>query len=232
MSITTTNMSLTAWDLTSDYFNHSELVANWEAVDAHDHTTGKGVQIPAGGLANDAVTGNTIADNAVTAAKIAANSVDAAQIVDASILGTKIGALPGARVYNNAALTIPHDTETLLTFNTERFDSDALHDGSTNPGRITASLAGAYVITAHIAWTANATGNRRLSIFHSGSISIASTSTATISGVVVRQSVSTVFHLEAGEWVEAHAYQNSGGNLDITRTDGYTPEFAVQWLGA
>jgi hypothetical protein len=69
--LTTTNMSLKVWNTLADTFSHTDLQANWNAVDAHDHTTGKGLQIPAGGLAANAVTTAALANGAVTATKIA-----------------------------------------------------------------------------------------------------------------------------------------------------------------
>jgi hypothetical protein len=70
-------MGLTQWDNVADLFNFSELVANWDALDTHDHTSGKGVQIPAGGLAADAVGTSAIANSAVTTSKIADASITA-----------------------------------------------------------------------------------------------------------------------------------------------------------
>lgn len=45
----------------------------WEAISAHDHTTGKGQQIPTGGIVNLAVTTAKLADGAVTNAKLGAH---------------------------------------------------------------------------------------------------------------------------------------------------------------
>lgn len=80
MPYTSTNMSLKVWDDLGDLFNHDELEDNWLAVDTHDHTTGKGLKIPAGGLADNAVTTTILADDAVTGAKVA----------DATILDTHL----------------------------------------------------------------------------------------------------------------------------------------------
>lgn len=49
-------------------------------VDNHDHTTGKGLQIPTGGIADSAVTTVKIADLNVTTGKIAANAVTRAKL--------------------------------------------------------------------------------------------------------------------------------------------------------
>ena len=226
-------MSLTSWDATSDYFNHSELAANWDAIDNHDHTTGKGVKIPAGGLADNAVAGAAIADASVTASKIAAASVGSSQIIDSSVGASKISSLPGTRVYNNAAISVADSTETLLTFNNERYDTTGLHDTSTNPGRIVASYAGVYLIVVNIEWAANATGTRSILIYLNGTTKIASQNQVNNgASIVTRQSVSTLYYLAPTDYVTVNAYQTSGGSLNVQSTGNYSPEFAAQWLSA
>lgn len=68
--ITTPNMGLTKWDLGGDAYDHSQLAANFGAIDLHDHTTGKGVKIPAGGIADGAITTSLIGLGAVTTDEI------------------------------------------------------------------------------------------------------------------------------------------------------------------
>lgn len=97
---TTSNMGLTAWDLGTDPYDHSDLANNFVAIDGHDHTTGKGKQIPAAGIVDGAITTAKIAANAVTSDKIpdgaigqselANDSVGAAQVIDGSIGAAEI----------------------------------------------------------------------------------------------------------------------------------------------
>jgi hypothetical protein len=56
-------MGLRIWDALSDPYDHNQLADNWSKVDFHDHTPGRGVQIPTEG----------IADGAITSAKMAAS---------------------------------------------------------------------------------------------------------------------------------------------------------------
>src|SRR5688500_11762674 len=73
--ITTPSMGLKRWDQPNDVFSYTELSDNWAKVDAHDHTSGKGVQIPTSGLANLAVTTSKLAGNSVDGSKILSNAV-------------------------------------------------------------------------------------------------------------------------------------------------------------
>lgn len=90
MAQDTPNMGLRQWNLATDFFDYAQLSANWDKVDQHDHSTGKGTQIPTGGIANLAVTGPKIAANAVDATKILDGSVGTAEVADGAIATAKL----------------------------------------------------------------------------------------------------------------------------------------------
>jgi hypothetical protein len=80
MAYNTTNLLLRAWNTVSDLFNHTELVNNWEKIDAHDHNPiasggNGGVPIPEGGIGVGAISNGKIQDGAVNARTLAANAV-------------------------------------------------------------------------------------------------------------------------------------------------------------
>ena len=75
--ITTPNLGLKVWNLTTDPYNSGQLADNWARVDEHDHTSGKGKQIATGAIADNSITSNKLAigvnvppDNTVTPAKL------------------------------------------------------------------------------------------------------------------------------------------------------------------
>jgi hypothetical protein len=71
----------------TDYVDKIENSIN--SIDAHDHTSTKGVQIPTGGIVDLAVTTGKIAAGAVTAAKLAAGAADSAALgISGSVVGT------------------------------------------------------------------------------------------------------------------------------------------------
>jgi hypothetical protein len=85
-------MDLDIWNLGSDHFNYAELFANFQKINGHDHTTGKGLQVPTGGIANLAITAAKLADLAVTTAKINDDAVTAAKIADNAVGTDQIAA--------------------------------------------------------------------------------------------------------------------------------------------
>lgn len=61
---------------------------------------------------------------------------------------------PACRVYNNANISIPNATYTALQFNSEDFDTDNMHDNTTNNTRLTCKTAGIYLITGSVSFMA------------------------------------------------------------------------------
>ncbi len=141
-----------------------------------------------------------------------------------------LAAAPSARVYNDANLTATTGVSLTLTFNSERFDTAALHDTTTNTNRLVAVTAGVYVITASIEWAANATGQRRIQIRNNVAANLAATFHDAAAAGATRQSVTTIYKLAQNDWVEATAFQDSGGNLDVVYTglaNQHSPEFSM-----
>jgi hypothetical protein len=92
---TTVKMGLASWDQPTDKYNGSQLAGNWQLVDFHDHSPGRGVPIPAGGLGAGSVTANAMAAGAIGAQNLTPAL--------ASDLGINAGANTGRGVTNVAA---------------------------------------------------------------------------------------------------------------------------------
>lgn len=137
----------------------------------------------------------------------------------------------GARVYNNADLSLTSGATTTLAFNSERWDNGGLHDTVTNNSRLTAVKAGKYLITLSLVMDGNATGYRRVYIVDNWGNPIAVDWRPGSSADYQGFSLSTIYHLLAAEYVIVQVYQNSGSTLYVRVYDKYTPEFAMQWLG-
>jgi hypothetical protein len=88
--ITTPSMGLKRWDQPNDIFSYTELSDNFNLLDLHDHTAGKGVQIPTNGLANLSVTNPKLAAGAVDSSKLAAGAVNNAALGTGAVTTGKI----------------------------------------------------------------------------------------------------------------------------------------------
>ncbi len=134
----------------------------------------------------------------------------------------------GTRVYNNAAQSISNTTDTAIALNSERYDFGNLHDTSTNNSRITASVGGIYQISGSVNFAANATGLRVLYIRYNGTTDIAGQSAPGNGSNSTSITTSTLYHLDAGDYIEMFAYQASGGSLNVTSGGNYSPELSLQ----
>lgn len=235
----TPNMGLTTWSLV-DFFNHAQLSQNFIDIDNHDHTSAKGAQIPSSGIAPLAITTAKIADGAVTGAKFA-GSLSAANITDGSvtsgkianqaITATQIGALPSARVYSSTPFAIPNSALTAISFDTTRFNTGLWT--SSNPTVLTATATGAYVISGSVHWATSGSGTYRLvGLYKNATDLIAATSRSPVTSATGTRytSVSTVFRLSAGDYVQLVAQQDTGAALDVEVQANASPELAMTWL--
>lgn len=114
MGYFSSNMGLRVWDLPTDDWSRSELANNWEAVDDHDHSSGRGKQVPTGGIQDSAISTIKIQDLAVgttklgnqivTQAKLANASVGTPQLIDLGVTTAKLAdnAVTGPKVADNS----------------------------------------------------------------------------------------------------------------------------------
>lgn len=157
-------------------------------------------------------------------------------VVNAALdaLDAAVGSPPRARVYHNANQSIANNTLTALNFNSERFDTDVIHDTSTNNNRLTCKTAGTYLIILNALFDVHATGWRLFSIRLNGSTTIADTraQAITVGSIGTAGEVSTVYSLAVNDYVEAMVLQTSGGSLNILASGNFTPEFMCIRLGS
>jgi hypothetical protein len=81
--ITTNNMGLKVWNLTTDAYNHEQLADNWKKVDEHYHGDGTGVPIPTSGIQDGAITSAKLAPGVLSAPST--NSLTADQFVSTGV---------------------------------------------------------------------------------------------------------------------------------------------------
>lgn len=131
-------------------------------------------------------------------------------------IGAKfIGDPPCARAYNQTTV-IGTGAVTAMNFSLERFDTDTIHDNTTNNGRLTATTAGKYLISLYVAWPGNVTGERRISIRDKNGTEIAivrALANTAAGPVQTEQELTTLWDAAATDWFDATGYQTSGGNL-------------------
>jgi len=131
------------------------------------------------------------------------------------------------RVTHDASQSIANSTQTALAFNTETFDTDTMHDNSTNNSRITFKTAGKYLVNANWTWGANASGFRRGRIRVGGSLVIGMVQTVTPAPGNPRMTLSCIYGFDADEYIELVVDQDSGGSLIVSSESLYSPIFSA-----
>jgi hypothetical protein len=223
----TTNMALKKPDL-ADTANIADLNANADALDGHRHDGG------AGGLGVKALQAGTLAARPAAGISgqvyLARDQSPPQLFVDNGSAWTQIGAtasVPAARVYHSANQSIANTTDVALAFNSERFDTDMIHDVTVNNTRLTCKTAGKYLIVAQARFALNATGFRRLQLKVNGSATIAQFNVAASSADATELIVTTLWEMAVNDYVEVLAYQTSGGALNIEQGNAFSPEFGM-----
>lgn len=141
------------------------------------------------------------------------------------------GYTEGARVYNSGNISVNDVTTTLLTYDSERYDTDAIHDIGVNPGRLTCKTAGKYSISTHVRFQADADGYRIVYIKLNGTTNIAIQEGNAPSGGSMIISCETKYDLAENDYVETLVYFLAGNVLNVEATGNYSPEFAMQRIG-
>lgn len=129
---------------------------------------------------------------------------------------------PMVKVERTAAQSIATSTATAVEFTAaDVWDTDAFHDPTVNPSRVVipAGHSGRFLITAHARFAASSAGIRRLAFIAVGG----STIEESIGESNPKPSPSTtrvnsnpvILALNAGQHVELHVFQDSGGSLDV-----------------
>jgi len=137
----------------------------------------------------------------------------------------------GARVYNDANISIPNNSLTDLTFNSERYDTDTIHSTGTNTNRLTCQTAGKYLIVGNVRFAANGNADRRVAILLNNATYIAWAASEPNPTLETAFIVTTIYDLSVGNYVTLQAYQNTGGALNVEVVGNLSPEFMMHKIG-
>ena len=141
------------------------------------------------------------------------------------------GYTEGARVYHNVPQLIPRATWTPLAFNSERYDTDNIHDPVTNNTRLTCKTPGKYISTGHSTFPFHFAGKRLIGIRLNATIPIARHGHTRVISQTDDLSIATIYSLALNDYIELLVYQDSNNVLNLLSEGNYTPEFTIQRIG-
>jgi hypothetical protein len=145
-----------------------------------------------------------------------------------------LGAVPtvAARVYSSqdepSPLQIAGQPVQRVSFDTVSFDTAGMFKPS-DPTRLTAPVGGIYLITTNISWEVSGTNglNRAVYVYVDGhAVAVDQRPPAE----ETRQVVTTVYKLNAGDYVEVGAAQDEAGSLKVNAVGDYAPSLSLVWI--
>lgn len=137
---------------------------------------------------------------------------------------------PSARVTDASNQTCTDGVAAAIEFDTERWDTDTIHDNVTNNTRLTCKTAGKYLVTGHLQFSADAVGKRNLYIRLNGATFLARTGMLSLTADVLDISVSTIYDLAVNDYVELIAV-STGATTSSLKVANHAPEFMMQRIG-
>ncbi len=159
--------------------------------------------------------------------------ISANRTFDVSLSTSDIPVIDSCEVTDASDQTISNATNTVVDFDSENWDTNTMHDTTTNNPRITIKTAGKYLIAAAITFDNNATGYRQMILRVNGTTSETidrRQNTGSTDDTV--HTISTVMELAVDDYIELLVRQTSGGDLIIRKFGSFSPKLSVTWLGA
>ena len=142
---------------------------------------------------------------------------------------------PSCRVYHNANQSIADFTVTTVALNSERFDTNTMHNTVTNNSRITFNTAGVYVVTFHGAFDSAADYLRATFAIRLNGATVLAESITTDNTAAHNPSgtVTTIYKFAAADYIEARVFQDNtaGAARNLIVAGNQSAEFAAAWIG-
>jgi hypothetical protein len=139
----------------------------------------------------------------------------------------------GVSLFGTTAQSIPNATNTIMTFDSESWDTDGFHSTSSNTSRITipSGLGGKYLVTMNMAPELNGIGARYMELYKNGSRLIICYGVNATSTAYIGLYSAFVVDLVATDYLEIMVYQDKGSALNFGRGANISP-FSATYLGA
>ncbi|MBA4373329.1 MAG: hypothetical protein C0402_10780 [Thermodesulfovibrio sp.] len=150
-----------------------------------------------------------------------------------AIINIPYGSITQAPKVRAYFTTLPADVtsgnSTSMGFDTDSYNIGDIHNTAVNPSLFTVPVTGYYRMSAIIWFQTNATGFRQVYLKQGGTTNVASAIVPAVTGANTQVVVTTTGFMNAGDYVEVMALQNSGSSLSIGSGDGAS-HFAMEYV--
>lgn len=142
---------------------------------------------------------------------------------------------PRARLHRSTDQSIPNQTGTVLTWDSEDFDTVSGHSTSVNTSRYTAQYDGVYLMSINIPWLNNTSSSFKLEAYVRRSDGTDFTGNAihkTGSDTSVVNSASELVEMTTGQYCEVTVWHNRGSSLSINSGFRSGATWDILWVSA
>lgn len=129
------------------------------------------------------------------------------------------GYTEGARVYNSSSQTLVSGEDTAIVFDAEDYDTNAIHDNSTNNTRLTCKTAGKYQVSGMLVYANSSTGYRLAYIRMTRGSTVtyqALSNMPAINGDATFVNISSIIELQVDDYLELVGRHTQGSNCSVT----------------
>lgn len=143
---------------------------------------------------------------------------------------------PACRVRRTTAQSINNNTETAITFDAERYDTDGMHSTSSNTSRITINTAGIYTIGATLELAAATDYSRwyvTIKLNATTYLALWQDQDPGTANGGRNVTITTDYKFAAADYVELYVLQQNGAAAarNINSSAAFSPEFYARWSG-
>lgn len=115
-----------------------------------------------------------------------------------------------------SAQSVATNTDTAVSFNAETFDTDNMHDNTTNPSRITINTAGLYLVQGTVIFSSHTSSTfRECYILLNGTDAIGDCTIPSVVSQITTLNVSAIYRLEQNDYLELRVAQQSTATLNV-----------------
>lgn len=139
---------------------------------------------------------------------------------------------PTTRAFHSTTQSIPHNAATVVTFDSNRYDSASLHLLAGDQTKFTAPTAGVYAMTLHARFAARTDFTRTLFFFRvngATTIAIVDDDNPGTQSTDKRLHLATQWKMAAADYVQVLAQHVNGGSaaVNINNIVAESPEFTM-----
>jgi len=128
------------------------------------------------------------------------------------------------RAEHSAAQSIPNNAWTTLSFSSEAWDTNNIHDNATNNSRLTCKVAGYYLVIGFCQWVSNSTGRRLIRIQKNGTTTMFQAEvTISAANIYAPMDITGFLYLAVNDYIELQVFQTSGAALNTYYEAGKIP---------